>query len=413
MNQKYKQMKSKYKFLVTLLGCSFRKTMTKAAIPGFLFTFALFQTSCDDERSLAQDPSSFEVKLSDYVEQIKDTIVVNVNEKITFNFTNGCTDQILFYSGELGAEYRFSQRNFYEAATGINYETKITVNTELKNFDAALSKEYSLIALTNLQTNNADGLSKATKTEIMKLRSNAAIQTALSESYTVNATSAPVALSLGDLNLAIVSKSADATKNMLSIPAAGVEVTGTETRDYGYKMGALTVSNIKTKTNELITKVISTAAWAQHIPTKTIAPGSSLEVDNAIGYGWNLGELGVSYAPAVNGATMAPNANGVAIAVSYPVSVTAPVDPAKVVSAGQSPSEAWLISRPFNFNAIKSDIATSIKRAESSTLKYYQYIYKERGVYKASIVGINVGTSGTKKVVHEFIILVKNSSDQL
>jgi hypothetical protein len=44
---------------------------------------------------------------------------------------------------------------------------------------------------------------------------------------------------------------------------------------------------------------------------------------------------------------------------------------------------------------------------------YYQYIYKERGVYKASFVGINVGTNGTSKVVREFVILVKNKTDNL
>jgi hypothetical protein len=215
----------------------------------------------------------------------------------------------------------------------------------------------------------------------------------------------------GDINLALVSKSADATKNMLSVSALGFVLTNTEVRDYGYSINGVNVVNQKTLTFPVISNVLTSAGWAQYAPLKTKVPGSGSEVDNAAAYTWNMGETGVNYAPAITGGAVALNANGVALAVNYPVSVTAPADITRVVAEATSPAEAWLISRVVNPCAVKPDAATVIKRVDQSSVAYYQYIYKERGIYKASVVGINVGTNGTAKIAREFVIVVKNSTD--
>jgi len=377
------------------------------ALVAFLFG------SCNDERALVVAPDNFNVKVEGYVKLISDTIVVNVNENVTFRFPDGCSDEILFYSGESGKEYRFGQRGLYKAEDGTTFESKITVNTAVDSFDNALAKDFSLVAISGLKKTTAEELTTATKTELMKLRATSTNATSLAENFVINNTSTPVTLSAGDLNLAIVSKSADATKNLLSIPAAGVVVTNTEIRNYGYSKNGVTVTNSKTLNFAQITNILGSAAWAQYAPAKTTAPGASTEVDNASGYSWNTGEIGVNYAPAVTGTAATPNKNGVVLAVNYPVSVTAPLDVTKVVAEATAPSEAWLISKGFNPAAVLSDAATVVKRVDQSSMKYYQYIYKERGVYKASLVGVNVGTNGTLKVVREFVILVKNSTDNL
>jgi hypothetical protein len=386
----------------------------KTNIKIFLFALmALALGSCEDDRALVVAPDNFKVEVEGFVKLISDTIVVNVNENVTFKFPDSCPDEILFYSGESGKEYRFGQRGFYKSEDGTTFESKITVTTAVNTFDNALAKEYALVALGGLKNPTTEELGKATKTELMKLRATSTVATSLTENFVINSASIPLDLTFGDLNIAVVAKSADATKNLLSIPAAGLVVTNTETRNYGYSKNGVSVTNSKTVAYAQITNILGSAAWAQHAPAKTTAPGTATEVDNALGYTWNTGEVGVNYKPEVTGTASAPNKNGVALAVNYPVSVTAPLDVTKVVEAGVAPSEAWLISRSINPTAVIPDANTIVKRVDQSSMKYYQYTYKERGVYKASIVGVNVGTNGTAKVVHEYVILVKNSTDNL
>lgn len=386
----------------------------KTNIKIYLFALVAFTLgSCTDDRALVVEPTNFNVELTDQLKVISDTFVVNVNEKITFNFPKGCPDELLFYSGESGKEYRFSERGIYKSTDNTVFESKITVSTAVNSLDATIPKEFSLVAISGLGKATPVEFAKATKTELMKLRAGSTVATSLTENYVINAASTTLNLTAGDLNLAIVSKSADATKNLLSIPAAGVLVTNTEIRDYGFTKNGVTATNLKTITFPIITNVLSSAAWAQHAPDSTIAPGQTIKVLNASGYSWNTGEIGINYAPAVTGAAVAPNKNGVTLAVNYAVSVTAPLDVTKVVAPATAPSEAWLIGKGINPAAVTPDAATVVKRVDQSSMAYYQYIYKERGVYKASIVGINVGTNGTKKIVREFVIMVKNSADNL
>ena len=65
-----------------------------------LSVLAYAMSSCTDDRALAVAPDNFQVKVSDYQKMLTDTFVVNVNDKVTFNFPDGCPDEILFYSGE-------------------------------------------------------------------------------------------------------------------------------------------------------------------------------------------------------------------------------------------------------------------------------------------------------------------------
>jgi len=386
----------------------------KTKIKIFLFLLAAFTlNSCEDDRALVVAPDFFNVDVDGYVKQISDTFVVNVNENVSFNFPDGCSDEILFYSGESGKEYRFSDRALFNANDKTTFESKISTATTINSFDASVAKDYSLVAVSGLGKATEAEFAKATKTEIMKLRAGSVVATTVSDNFSINTASTPINLTAGDINLAVVAKSADATKNLLSVTSAGVVVTNSEIRNYGYSKKSVTVSNLKTLTYPQITSILSSAQWAQYAPAKTTAPGTTSETNNASGYSWNTGEIGVSYAPAVTGVAALPNKNGITLAVNYPVSVTVPLDVTKVVNPATSASEAWLISRTFNPAAVLPDAATVVKRVDQSSSKYYQYVYKERGVYKASIVGVNVGTNGTAKVVREFVILVKNSTDDI
>lgn len=371
-----------------------------------IFVASLLLTGCSDERSLSVVPDSFEVKASDYLALANDTFVVKANEKVTFNFPAGCPDEILYYSGESGFEYRFGNRSTYQSTDNTQFESKISISTTVGGFDAAVAKDYSLIAISGLGKSSVSEFNASQKTELMKLRATSTSNALFPDSFKVNTKSTPIDLSFGTINLAVKAKSADATKNLLSIASSGISVVNTEIRNYGYSREGVTVVNKKTITYPVISTTLSSATWAQYAPDSTVAPGASTKVLNASGYAWNMGEIGVSYAPAITGGAVSVNKNGVSLATAYPLSVTVPKDESKVVVDG-SPSETWLISRGFNPAAVLSDAATVVKKVDQSSLKYYQYIYKEKGVYKASFVGINVGTNGTQKVVRHLVILVQ------
>jgi hypothetical protein len=385
----------------------FRKGIALSIMMMMLFA------GCEDDRALVQDADFFSVEVADYSKVIADTFIVNVNEKLSFNFKDGNTDQILFYPGESGKEYRFAERSLYQNSDGTKFESKIAVATTVNSFVSAIATDYWLKAVKGMTTCTAEDLNAATKTDLLKLRATAGSGTQVIDNLVLTATSVPLDIHAGNISVAIVAKSADATKNLLSVTAAGLTLTNTEVRDYGFNKAGVVVSNLKTVSYPLITNVVASAGWGQYAPEKTTAPGTTTVVNNAAGYSWNVGETGVSFAPAVTGGAIAPNANGIVPAQNYPISVTVPADAAKVVADGTAPSESWLLSRQFNPLTVKPDVATVVKRMDQSSLSGYQYIYRERGIYKASVVGINVGTNGVRKVVREFVVLVKNPADNI
>jgi len=394
-----------------------RKYICKSIIVLTLTTF--FISSCNDDRSLVVQPDFFKVQAADYQKLISDTLVVNVNDNIKFHFTEGCPDEILFYSGESKKEYRFSDRmGLYRQSDGTQFESKVIVNTVINGFDASLARSYSLVAIS--------GIGKATKAEFLastkviakSLRSNASIATSLADTLTINGNSTPVNIYGGEVSFGIQSKCSEATKNLLSV--TNFKITNTEIRNYGYTRNGVTAVKLDTIIYPVISSLgLAEAAWAQYAPDSTIAPGATLKSMNASGYSWNTGEIGVSYAPALTGGTVSKNKNGLTLATVYPISVTAPADTSKVVTLGTAAYEAWLISKPVNLcNTILtptsfSDAPVFIKKVDQSSVKYYQYSYAKKGIYKATFVGVNVGTNGTAKVVREFVILVKGSTDIL
>lgn len=372
-----------------------------------LMVLLAYTTGCTDDRGKVVSPDDFAVNLADYASMAQDTVIVNANEKLTFQFPNGCPDQIIFYSGEAGKEYRFAKRGFYSATDGTTFESRLTISTAFNSFDGTIPTEDSLFTISGLGKSTVAEFVKAKKVGFKSLRSGSSTGATVKDQYVFTATSTPLNLFTGDVNFAIRAKSAEATKNLLSVVAAAdTMLKNTEIRDYGYTRSGVTVVNKKTIIYPVISNVLASAAWAQYAPDSTFAPASTIKVANAFGYTWNMGEIGVSYAPAITGGTVNPNTHGVALAASYPVSVTVPVAPEQV-STGGIPSEAWLVSRVVNPCAVIPDAAVIVKKVDQSSVTYYQYIYKEKGIYRATITGMNVGTDGVARVAREFIVLVK------
>lgn len=375
---------------------------------------AISFTSCTDDRVLVASPDFFQVNVTDYQKLLTDTIVVNVNQDITFNFPKGCTDEILFFSGEPKKEYRFSNREgLYRQSDSTLFESKLIINTTVSNFDAAIPKSYTLISISGLGGASVNEFKASAKTVIKNLRATSTSVAAFADTILINKTSTPLNIFSGDFNFAIQAQSANSTKNLLSV--SGFSITNTETRDYSFSKNGLVVTNKQLISYPVIAS-FNDASWAQYAPDSTIAPGTTTKVVNATGCSWNTGEIGVSYAPIVTGGTVSKNKNGQTLATAYPISV---VDTSKVNPAISLPSEAWIICKPVNLtNAVLSsttfsDTPITVKSLEKSSVKYYRSSYTTRGMYRATFVGLNIGTNGTARVIREFVIIVKNNTDNL
>jgi len=364
----------------------------------FVFSFA----NCTDERGKVTSADDFVVTSANYSAIVQDTVIVNANDKLTFMFPNGCPDQIMFYSGEAGKEYRFANRGLYSVNDGTVFESRLTLSTQSLNFDGPTAKEDSVFAISGLGKSTVAEFIKSTKLGFKQLRSGATSTATVKDQYVFTASSTPLNLFTGDISFAIRAKSANAAKNMLSLVASTDSLLkNTEIRDYGYSHSSVTVDNKKTIIYPIITSTYSTAAWSQYTPDSTIALGTTQKVANAINYTWATGEIGETYTPSLIDGTISPNKRGVPISTKYPLSIS------MGTSSPGVPSESWLVSRVVNPCAVIPDAAIILKKVDQSSMKYYQFIYKEKGVYKASFVGINVGTNGTAKVVREFVILVQ------
>lgn len=371
-----------------------------------ILSMSLF--SCNNEMDINSKSNDFTVKLANTT-LIKDTLFVNVNDTVNFTFdkTNNPAE-ILFYSGESQKEYRFAARNKFDSLANTNLTTTIALQTSVTSYDNATASDFSLQKIENLSVYSTDGLSGATHTELKKLRVGVANSSGLTETFVVTKPQqfAP------SINLAVIAKSADALKNQLQITS--FSVLSTETRNYGYFSHGLNLPNSKTITYTYISASdFTNPSWAQFAPVQTVAPNATKDTTNASGYSWNTGEIGISYKPDVTGGTVAKNQNGLALATAYPLGVKAPdVSSGKQVPAGTTlPYEAWLISRPVNLYAVTPDPGTVIKTVIQNSISNYAYIYKEVGIYKASVIGLYMSSTQLNHIAREFVIVVKNKND--
>ena len=388
--------------------------MKKTNRSKFIISAVVFITmsliSCNNEIDISTKSNNFNVKLANIM-LINDTVFVNVNDTLNFAFdkTNNPAE-ILFYSGESQKEFRFASRSQFDSLAKTNLTTSIAVQTSVTAYDNATASDFSLQKIENLSIYSADGLSAATHSELKKLRVGVANSSNLTETFV---TTNPQQFS-PILNLALIAKSANAVKNQLQITS--FTVLSSEIRNYGYFSHGLNLPNTKTinYTNISATDFVN-PSWAQFAPVRTFPPNATTDTTNASGYSWNTGEIGVSYKPDVTGGTVKKNQDSLALATTYPLGVKVPgVSSGKQVPVGIIlPSEAWLISRPVNLCALTPDAGTVIKTVIQNSISNYPYVYKEVGVYKSSFVGFYMGSGQLFKNVREFIIVVKNKTDNI
>lgn len=330
-----------------------------------------------------------------------DTVLIHKNDVVNFRFAKSVVvDQILFYSGEAGFEYRYRNRFLADTADykqnfAGSFRSAISIITALKSQAPTQSISVSLQATDSITQYTKAGL----KAAIWKvLNPNLRTKTdASNETATLNL---PFDwLMKNQVQPAIVLNSTNPAVNQLVLPATtGVfTIQNIETRDYsalGYPGAKLTVTH----------KVIDNfdqAFWAQ------CNPDSTAGVLNNQDYKFNAGDLGQTGRSAID--SLNYNSSGRKITLAYPITFFAPVTLDKAVDATASvPTESWLLMRKYSPRQVFPDVPTTyVKTKSMNTVIGTTRTYSNLGVYKVTFVAMNTGVSDSKSVVREMIIIVQ------
>ena len=396
-----------------------------------IYTFSLAAVMCgcenfDEVASL----DNFDVIVTNITEKDPATgaYIVKRSQDIEFEFLGDRVDNIIFYSGDIGEEYRYRNRGVAEKEAMITPMIKVTsaslsltdyVNTasfEFKTlFDDKIPKELndeSMAAITDWNTYELR--SRYTTTGQKKIEyfnftdgfeDNANANADFSEWRSHN-----------EVLYAIRSKSNTASTNRLQIQ--GFDVSNKETRDYSYTYNDAEVAVKKTKEyviykdcsildhNFKISSTLTAANWAMYTPKTTILKGGEEEVPNSWNYGWNLAEFGLKYGeltgslPWVKTNKFGQNIRGgYAIEMAQPTQNIMDKDGNLVVDIDgepisepteemkNMPSDSWIVSGVHNIHQVDHDVATAyVKNKVQSNVKNFIYAYAKagKGLYTAT-----------------------------
>lgn len=381
--------------------------------------------SCNDR--LAVDPVKdvdIEVSISAQARQEENGVVyvVRKGEVVQFDFEGAHTDAILFYSGEVGHEYRYRMRT--EAGEEAVLAADVTLKTAVRNYDAGKKFSSSLSYMKNPQGYDPESIASAEWTRIDEgsLRKGKTD----GNDHTLQFSSSDLC-SGGEAMFRIVAKSNEAQANRLVLRQ--FELANTETRDYSYELDGVKVERKKTRKTQIF-KAMSlfddsyrvasdetAACWASYTPAQTIPEGAVLPVQNSRYYSWNVAELGLRYGEGSGLEWVRQNGIGQNIKCTYDIEVLEPVNPFVMEDGREvsSPSEAmkksanesWIVSRAWNTRKVQRDEPTTILKIKSMNMLWnYTYTFAETGCYVCTFVHQNQSILETQQKVTEFKVIV-------
>lgn len=394
----------------------------------------------------------FDVIVSNIQEKDLETgaYIVKVNEDINFEFVGEKVDNITFYSGNIGEEFRYRNRALAEKEAEIKPQIKITsAALSITDFEKTASFEFKTLFDDKIPSEFTDESISAVKDwNTYNLRSRKATTGNKATEYfnfkdgfeDKNNDDFDYTdwRSHNEVMYAIRSKSNKASTNRLQIQE--FYVSNTETRDYSYKYNGTDIVKKKEKEyviykdcsnldqNLKITNTETGANWAMYTPKTTIPVGSEEEVNNSWIYGWNLPEFGLKYGELTGGYPwVMTNKLGQDIRGTYPVEMYQPTknimdengnvifdvdgDPISTPTEEMQnmPSESWMISGVHNIHKVTHDVPSAyVKNKVQSNVKSFIYSYAKAGIglYTATFHVSNQTHFETKEKVIEIKFMV-------
>ncbi len=403
------------------------------AVPVFLL-----QTACSEKFNIDRpSPVNLSITLEDPLryDGQTDTYIVRREQPVSFVFNGDRVDNILFYSGELGYEYRYRHREIADEDAVIT--PVISFSTALVNPDANVGTDFRLLTSHNLGGYTDEAVMSADWEEAgdTDIRDGDKTTAEITQYWSPVSGISDAAPSGEDysgylgreyVNYAIVARSDEAEYNRLRL--SSFVVSNEEMRDYSYTLDGVEVDARRTRTSRIFNALSfygdnfavvndpTAACFALYIPEETTVSGVSGPVPNSGIYAWNLAEMGLKYGEGSGYPWVKTNCLGQTIRCTYNTEVFEPADlpmPDGTVLATPSdamkkqPAESWAISRRHHVRQVEQDeVSAYIKIKSMSMVWNFSYSFAEKGKYKATFAVNNQNRNEGYENVYEFNIIV-------
>jgi hypothetical protein len=365
--------------------------------------------------------------------------IVSAGENLVFKLEGDQVDNLLFYSGEIGYEYRYRNRDIADSDATI--VPTISLTSSIDNINKDVPAMFRFMTSNNLSGYTNDAVAKAqwnvSPTYIRK--GNFGSSNPMTQYYYPNlglmdkkglADDYSGWKSKDSVVFAIAAQSNHATYNRLILSA--FNVVNTETRDYSYVLNGDTVKATYTKDYQLIkdmscfdtsyrmTNTSTSASWASYNPLKTLPIGAKDSVEASRWYIWNVGQMGLQYGQGSGSPWVKQNIAGQDIRTTYNIEVFEPVKniivdgvngqaistPTEALKA--EPSESWIISRMIYPRQVERDEESAIiKKKTSSQVDEFKYSYGSIGLYTVTFVINNQNKNKSYNKIQEMKIIVR------
>lgn len=415
----------------------------------YIFSLAAVMCGCENFDEV-ENLDNFDVIVTNVTERDPATgaYIVKKNQDINFEFLGDRVDNIVFYSGNIGEEFRYRDRGLAEKEAVIAPMIKIKsyalsfqkdINRfEFKTlFDKKIPKELNDESIAAVQDWNTYDLRSSATTTGADVTEYFNFTDGFETNINANADFSEWR-SHDEVLYAIRSKSDLACKNRLQLKE--FYVANKETRDYSYTYNDTEVPVKKTKEyviykdlsildqNGKISSTATAVNWAMYTPKTTHLENSEEEVPNSWNYGWNMAEFGLKYGELTGSLPwVSTNKFGQKIRGFYPIEVAEPtqnimdengnlmvdIDGEPISEPTEEmknmPGDSWIISGVHNIHQVEHDVATSyVKTKVQNKVRDFIYAYAKvgKGLYTATFYASNHTHMETADKVIEIKIMV-------
>lgn len=395
--------------------------------------------SCSDEYNIDETSAvSLDITIDNALrfDETNQAYVVKLTDPVAFTFHGDIVDNILFYSGEIGHEYRYRTRAIADPDAQIKPTILIKTNLVSPKDDKGAS--FRFLVSHDLETYTDEAVVDAEWADVgtTELRKGNRVASDITQYYYPT-------LGLQDKNnlsddytdwlshdyvvYGIKAKSNEAQYNRLRLRQ--FEVKNTETRDYSFTLDGTEITVQKSKAYQLfkafsmfdasfkVTNDVTAASWASYTPEMTIPEGTTESVPNSRLYTWNVAQMGLKYGEGSGYPWVKLNAAGQDIRCTYDTEVWEPnknvdlgngtIGTAPTEAMKKQPSESWLISRRHHTRQVTRDEVSSFIKIKSMSMVWnFSHTFLDKGMYTVTFVLNNQNRNETKENVIEFKIIV-------
>lgn len=414
----------------------------------------IFSFTCCNSLDEVDNINKFDIDIVNCTEMDDATgaYVFNLGDDIQFRFSGQKVDNIIFYSGDIGEEFRYRNRTYGTVNDNIvpTVSMQIGLTNPVRPIEGIAKFQFGIAFDKDIPSEWDDVSVATTPWRFYTLFGGVRTYAATTQFFNLkdSVVSSPSAAGLydwfshEDVSYCFRAKSNIAHQNLFILRA--FNVYNTETRDYSYIYEGETHSVKKTLVHTILkdysvlgadhavnsSATINTAAcWGMYTPKETIKEGMTNEVHNSQHYAFNAAELGAKIGE--YSGKMPWNVNnkfGQEVRGAYPVQVLEPIqnimdENGRIITdedgspltepteeMKNEPYESWIVCRAHNIHQLTPDKPTTYVKSKVESMSYdfsYSYQNHGRGLYTMTFYANNQNSDETKYFVKEFKVIIK------